>query len=55
MAEDAVSGFAGHPAITIAARMDRLPQTRFMLFFIVLLALSCCWRSAHSLRSTTTA
>lgn len=39
MAEDAVGDFAGHPAVTIAARMDRLPQTRFMLRFIVLLAL----------------
>ena len=39
MAEDAVGGFAGRPAVTIAARMDRLPQTRFMLRFIVLLAL----------------
>jgi hypothetical protein len=39
MAEDAVGGFAGRPAVTIAARMDRLPQTSFMLRFIVLLAL----------------
>jgi putative MFS transporter len=39
LAEDAVAGFAGRPAVTIAARMDRLPQTGFMLRFIVLLAL----------------
>ena len=39
MTEDAVVGVAGRPAVTIAGRMDRLPQTRFMLRFIVLLAL----------------
>ena len=39
MTEDAVDGVAGRPAVTIAGRMDRLPQTRFMLRFIVLLAL----------------
>jgi putative MFS transporter len=39
MAEDAIADFAGRSAVTIAARMDRLPQTRFMLRFIVLLAL----------------
>jgi len=39
VAEEAVSGFADRPAVTIAARMDRLPQSRFMLRFIVLLAL----------------
>jgi MFS transporter, putative metabolite:H+ symporter len=39
LAEDVIMGFAGRPATTIAARMDRLPQTRFLLRFIVLLAL----------------
>src|SRR5271155_5860875 len=39
LAEDAVIGAAGRPAVTIAARMDRLPQTGFMRRFIVLLAL----------------
>jgi MFS transporter, putative metabolite:H+ symporter len=39
LAEDVITGFAGRPATTIAARMDRLPQTNFMLRFIVLLAL----------------
>jgi MFS transporter, putative metabolite:H+ symporter len=39
LAEDAVIGAAGRPAATIAARIDRLPQTRFMLRFVVLLSL----------------
>jgi MFS transporter, putative metabolite:H+ symporter len=39
LAEDAVGGIAVRPRITIAARMDRLPQSGFMLRFIVLLAL----------------
>ena len=39
MAEDALSGVATRRPVTIAARMDRLPQTGFMLRFIMLLAL----------------
>src|SRR5271155_3702281 len=39
LADDVITGFAGRPATTIAARMDRLPHSRFMLRFIVLLAL----------------
>ncbi len=39
MTEDALSGVATPRPVTIAARMDRLPQTGFMLRFIMLLAL----------------
>jgi putative MFS transporter len=39
LAEDILSGVATRRPVTIAARMDRLPQTGFMLRFIMLLAL----------------
>jgi hypothetical protein len=39
LAEDSIGGIAAGPGITIAARMDRLPQTRFLLRFVALLAL----------------